>query len=174
MTARPGMTLVEGALAGALAVLLTLSLLEGVVVATRIAHENSECLAADSLAWDVAWKWLNKKYEDLPAVTSGQIFSTDSSANRIVWSDDLCPVLRREATGGAPTLVVKVTLCKDATGLLRHGQSVEAKRIDVDVAWGPAGNRTSLNGLADARSRSLAHPVTVYKCAVDRGVEGAW
>ena len=63
MKARRGVTLVEVMLAGSIAVLLTLACLEGVIVSTRIAHENSQLLAAEAYAWDTAWRWLNKPYD---------------------------------------------------------------------------------------------------------------
>lgn len=168
---RRGVTLVEVMLAGAIAVLATLSLLEAIIVSTKIAHENAELLAADALAWDTAWKWLNKKYEDLPSVAAGQLYSTATSSNRIVLSKDDCPELAKAKTGGDPKVVVKVSLKKDATAVPRNGTSVEAKLIEVDVAWGPAGNRKSLNGLAETGTKTFNHPVAVYKCAIDRGTE---
>ena len=62
--ARGGFTLVEVMLAGAIAVLMTLSLMEGLVVSAKISHENSELLAADAFAWDTAWKWLNNHLDE--------------------------------------------------------------------------------------------------------------
>ena len=47
--ARGGFTLVEVMLAGAIAVLMTLALMEGLVVAAKISHENSQLLAADGV-----------------------------------------------------------------------------------------------------------------------------
>ena len=72
--ARGGFTLVEVMLAGALAVLATLSLMEGLIVSAKISHENSELLAADAFAWDTAWRWLNKSYEELPDATAGRTY----------------------------------------------------------------------------------------------------
>ena len=37
---RSGMTLIEVILAGSIAVLMTLALLEGIIVSTKISHEN--------------------------------------------------------------------------------------------------------------------------------------
>ena len=171
MKARPGVTLVEVMLAGVITVLVSLSLMEGIIVAAKVSHENAELLAADAYAWDVAWKWLNKKYEDLPSVTAGQVFSTSSSANKIVIAADDCPELARAKTGGDLAVAVRVTLKKDSSAVSRHGKKVEAKLIEVDVAWGPSGKRKSLNGLAEAGTRTYGHPVSVYKCGIDRGTE---
>ena len=62
--ARGGFTLMEVLLAGAIAVLMTLALMEGIIVAAKISRENSQLLAAEAFAWDTAWKWLNKAYDD--------------------------------------------------------------------------------------------------------------
>lgn len=161
----------EVMLAGAIAVLATLSLLEGIIVSTKIAHENGELLAADALAWDTAWKWLNKKYEDLPSVAAGRLYSTASGTDKIVLAPEDCHELSRAKTGGDPKVVVKVSLKKDGTAVRRNGRTVEMKLIEVDVAWGPAGARKSLNGLAETGTRNYGHPVSVYKSAIDRGTE---
>lgn len=162
--ARAGFTLVEMMLAGAITMLMTLALLEGLIVSARISRENSELLAADAFAWDTAWKWLNKAYDDLPSQTSGVSYDSMTDTAMAMTSND-CPVLARAMTGGDPRVVVRVTLC-DA--LPRHGGTVSAKRIDVDVAWGAAGSRKCLNGLEPAAA-NFHHPITVYKSALDRG-----
>lgn len=161
----------EVMLAGAIAVLATLSLLEGIIVATKISHENAELLAADAYAWDTAWKWLNKKYEDLPSVAAGQLYSSTDAGHKIEISADDCPELAREKTGGNPKIAVRVSLKRDQNAVRRHGKEVEAKLIEVDVAWGPAGDRKSLNGMAETGTKTYNHPVSVYKCAIDRGTE---
>ena len=74
MKARRGVTLVEVMLAGSIAVLLTLACLEGVIVATRISHENAQLLAAEAFAWDTAWKWLNKPYDELNNSTTARFY----------------------------------------------------------------------------------------------------
>ena len=163
--------MIEVTLAGAIAVLITLSLMEAIIVAAKISHENSELLAADAYAWDTAWKWLNKKWEDLPAVTSGQLYSTASSTYKIQVAADDCPVLSKAATGGEMAVAVKVTLKKDSSAVARNGTTCEAKLIEVDVAWGPAGDRKSLNGMAETRTKTYNHPVSLYRCSVDRGTE---
>ena len=65
MRSKRGVTLVEVMLAGAITVLVALAVMQGVILSVRICHENSELLAAEAYAWDTAWKWLNKKNEDL-------------------------------------------------------------------------------------------------------------
>ena len=163
MRSRAGVTLVEVMLAGAICSLLTLSLLEGVIVATKLAHENAELLSADALAWDTAWKWLNKAYDEMPSET----YDSSAKNSRLVLTDADCPPLAAARTGAAPRLVVSVTSVSDFS---RHGTSVSAKRIDVNVEWGPTGARKALNDLGRADgTASYSHPVTVYKCSVDRG-----
>lgn len=171
--ARGGFTLVEVMLAGAIAVLATLALMEGLIVAAKISHENSELLAADAFAWDTAWKWLNKSYDELPDTTIGTTydltidgdFKRDSTYGVLGASTNDCPVLNRSHTGGDPRIVVRVVTCTVA----RHGASAKAKRIDVDVEWGPAGDRKCLNNLREAGIASYNLPVSVYKCAIERG-----
>lgn len=163
--------MVEVALAGAIAVMVVLALLETIIVSTKIAHENSELLAADAYAFDTAWKWLNKKWEDLPALTAGQVYSTGSSSYKIQVAKDECPVLSKAATGGDMAVWVKVTLKKDGSAVPRNGTTVEAKLIEVDVAWGPPGDRKSLNGQAENGTKNYNHPVSLYRCSVDRGTE---
>ena len=78
--ARGGFTLVEIMLAGAIAVLATLALMEGLVVSAKISHENSELLAADAFAWDTAWRWLNKPYDELPSQVAGTVYDSATLA----------------------------------------------------------------------------------------------
>ena len=110
MKARRGVTLVEVMLAGSIAVLLTLACLEGVIVATRISHENAQLLAAEAFAWDTAWKWLNKPYDELNNSTTARFYS-DNGSGYFVVSSNACPMLCRELNGGADArLYVRVAL----------------------------------------------------------------
>ena len=96
MRMRRGATLVEVALAGAIAVLLTLAFMEGIAVAARISHENSQLLAAEAYAWDTAWKWLNKPYDELNNTATAAFYP--SAAGETV-SSNACPVLCRALNG---------------------------------------------------------------------------
>lgn len=166
MTARRGATLIEVTMAGAIAVLLTLSFLEGVIVSTRIAHENSRLLAAEAFAWDTAWKWLNKPYEELNNSTTAKFYP---DAGYSLVSSNACPMLCRELNGGSDAKVyVKVTLLSGSTAVPRHGTTSVVKRIDVDVEWGPANDRRCLNGLV-SRAKNYKLPISVFKGPVDRG-----
>ena len=175
--ARGGFTLVEVMLAGSIAVLATLALMEGLIVAAKISHENSELLAADAFAWDTAWRWLNKSYEDLPDTTTWTTydltidgdFKRDATYGMLGASTNDCPVLNRANTGGDPRVVVRIVTCDGAGAVARHGASVRAKRIDVDVEWGPANDRKCLNGLREDGIAQYHHPVSVYKCSIERG-----
>ncbi len=167
MKARPGVTLVEVMLAGSIAVLMTLALMEGLIVAAKISNENSQLLAADAYAWDTAWKWFNKKYDDLSAGgTGGIVYSGLVASNE-------CPTLCRELTGSDARMAVRV---RDVS-VNRHNVVVPAREIVVDLAWGPASDRKSLNGMfngavtGEGSTRSFNHPVSVLKCEIDRGVQ---
>ena len=166
--ARGGFTLVEIMLAGAIAVLMTLALMEGLVVSAKISHENSELLAADAFAWDTAWKWLNKSYDELPSQAAGVVYDSSTTTGMSITTND-CPELAAAKTGGDPRVVVRVVLCEDAGAPTRHGMAVKSKRIDVDVEWGPPGDRKCLNGLCGAGIANYNHPVSVYKGPIDRG-----
>ncbi|MBQ2630250.1 MAG: prepilin-type N-terminal cleavage/methylation domain-containing protein [Kiritimatiellae bacterium] len=165
---RGGFTLVEVMLAGAIAVLMTLALMEGIIVAAKISRENSQLLAAEAFAWDTAWKWLNKAYDDLPALASGTLYDSSSDTGMAISEED-CPEISSAKTGSDPRIVVRVVLCKDAGALERHGKSLKAKRIDVDVEWGPEGDRKCLNGLCGEDIASYGRPISVYKSPVNRG-----
>ena len=166
MRMRRGATLVEVALAGAIAVLLTLAFMEGIAVAARISHENSQLLAAEAYAWDTAWKWLNKPYDELNNPATAAFYP--SAAGETV-SSNACPVLCRALNGGADAKVfVRVTFLTGASALRRHEADAEAKLIEVDVEWGPASDRRCLNGLASG-ARSYSVPVSVYKGPLERG-----
>ena len=167
MKARRGVTLVEVMLAGSIAALLTLACLEGVIVSTRIAHENSQLLAAEAYAWDTAWRWLNKPYDELNNSTSPKFYP--DAGYSVVSSND-CPMLSKELNGGADAkLYVRVQLLSGSAAPVRHGDSAAVKRIDVDVEWGPSTSRRRLNSLSTT-GRSFSIPVSVYKCQIDRGI----
>ena len=170
MKARRGVTLVEVMLAGSIAVLLTLACLEGVIVATRISHENAQLLAAEAFAWDTAWKWLNKPYDELNNSTTARFYS-DNGSGYFVVSSNACPMLCRELNGGADArLYVRVALLSGSSSPSRHGSSQVVKRIDVNVEWGASGGRRRLNLVgAPAGAESCNVPVTIFKSPIDRG-----
>lgn len=62
---KAGVTLVEVMLAGAMTIIAVLVMLEGVIVAAKITHENAEALRADGNAFDVMWERFNKPYGEL-------------------------------------------------------------------------------------------------------------
>ena len=167
MKARRGVTLVEVMLAGGIAVLLTLACLEGVIVSTKIAHENSQLLAAEAYAWDTAWRWLNKPYDELNNSTTAKFYP--DAGYSVVSSND-CPMLCKELNGGADAkLYVRVQLLSGSAAPIRHDNPVDVKRIDVDVEWGPTTSRRRLNSLSTS-GRSFSMPISVYKSQIDRGI----
>lgn len=62
---RAGFTLVEVMVAGSVLALLSLAFFEGVIVASKIARENSERMAAEAFAFDLAWMRFNEAYKSL-------------------------------------------------------------------------------------------------------------
>lgn len=167
MKMRRGVTLVEVSLAGAIAVLATLSLMEGLIVGTTISHENAQLLAAEGYAMDVAWIWLNKSYEDLNGSTEPRWYP---DKNGYVISSNACPMICKAMTGADARCYVKVTMQAGNTAVKRHDVAeTESKLIEVDVEWGPPSRRLRLNSLAPASAKSFHTPISVSKCAIERG-----
>lgn len=70
LRAKAGFTLVEAMVAASVLALLTLAFLEGVIVASKIARENSERMAAEAFAFDLAWMKFNEEYKSLALGTT--------------------------------------------------------------------------------------------------------
>ena len=167
MKARRGVTLVEVMLAGSIAVLLTLACLEGVIVSTRIAHENSQLLAAEAYAWDTAWRWPNKPYDELNNSTSPKFYP--DAGYSVVSSND-CPMLCKELNGGSDAkLYVRVQLLTGSAAPVRHGEAAAVKRIDVDVEWGRTTSRRRRDSLSTC-GRRVSIPVSACRWQRDRGI----
>ena len=62
-----GVTLVEVMLASAITSTLVLVLLETMIFGARIAKANSQLLAADAYAFDVAWRHCNESFALMPS-----------------------------------------------------------------------------------------------------------
>ncbi len=65
ISGKSGFTLIELMIAGGILAILTLVFLEGIILAQKIAKENSERLAAEAFAFDLAWMKFNAPYKDL-------------------------------------------------------------------------------------------------------------
>lgn len=121
-----GFTLVEVMVAGAILALLTCALLEGIIVAVKVSRDNSRHLAAEALAFDLAWLHFNRDYDsDLrKAVLSGSSTTTYSNAGT------LAPTL---ANANA-TAQVRISSVNGISGVLIHSE----------VTWGPSANRQTV------------------------------
>ena len=161
MDSRRGVTLVEVMLAGAISTILVVAFLSGICISARVSCENSEILAAEAYAWDTAWKWLNKKDEDLND-SDAAVFYPSGSWETITSNE--CPIIYNE---GAPArCVVRVQGRRQApTGT----QTAYLKQIDVNVEWGATGKRRHLNSIGTTDSGAYDVPITVYKAPMDRG-----
>ena len=144
---RKGFTLVECVLAGALLSLLSIALLKGVAVATRIAEENAQLLAADGVAWDAVWKTFNEDYDSIALGTSSVKLS-ESAAPSLYFGDD-CKA----------ELVLVVTNFNMGTKVGGEWKYSPMKSIEADVTWGVKGNRKSLSSF---------HQVFVYRSDLGR------
>ena len=159
-----GVTLIEVLLAGAITALVIVCVMQGVIVSVGICRENSELLAAEAYAWDTAWRWLNKKDEDLNASATPQYYP---SADGFNIASNECPVIYRSTAAGSP----KCYVCVSGVTLASGDQSNLVKRIDVNVEWGATGSRYCLNRIGSVAAKTYNVPVTVYKCPIDRGEE---
>ena len=158
-------------LAGAIAGLATLALMEGLIVAAKISRENSELLAADAIAWDTAWRMLvDEKYKNLEkelkdsGVWEYGELHRDYPAKTVGQAD--CPVLYND---NAETLCRVRTILCDASGFpaatASDGKTV---CICVNLEWGGDGHRRSLNGFCGVEGRNCGHRVSVIKGKLDR------
>jgi len=125
MAGRRGVTLVETMLAMCIVMLLSLVTFEGIIVSSRIAHDNAELLKAEAVAWDAVWKKFNESYDKMGPQTF--TFSLASNA---------APDLAKSGYA-APVVTVSVTIPDSSFSHLRC--------IEGDVAWGPAGRRRRLS-----------------------------
>ena len=164
--ARGGFTLVEVMLAGVIAVLMTLALMEGLIVSAKISHENAELLAADAFAWDTAWRWLNKKNEDFDRDKGSGDYSVSGGAE-LTYDD--CPAIY--LGNSRPKCYVSVSSYGETStnAPARFGSKVAATRIDVNVEWGPVGDRKCLNRLCGGDGLpNYGHAISVYGSEVGR------
>ena len=164
--ARGGFTLVEVMLAGVIAVLMTLALMEGLIVSAKISHENAELLAADAFAWDTAWRWLNKKNEDFDRDKGSGDYSVSGGAE-LTYDD--CPAIYMESS--RPKCYVSVSSFGESStnAPFRFGAKMAATRIDVNVEWGPAGDRKCLSRLCGRDGLpNYGQTISVYRSEVGR------
>ena len=121
--AKRGVTIIEVMLASSITALLVLVLLETLIFGARVAKENSQILAADAYAFDVAWRHCNESFDKMPSALRRQSYSIASNA---------APEISR---AGWPAAVCYVTVTNAGSG----------KMIAVDVEWGPTGRRKALS-----------------------------
>ena len=165
MKSRKGMTLVEVMLAGSIAAFAVLALMEGLAVIAKVGRENSRLLAAEAYAWDTAWKWLNKPWDNLNGSTTWQWYPNEAG---YTVSDADCHEINAWP-GSEPKCYVRVR-AQSGVANPRHGVTqYEAKIIEVDVEWGPSGDRKRLNAFGGTTTPSYHVPIGVVKCSIERG-----
>lgn len=136
---RRGATLVEVMIAAALVALLTITVLECVSVAARIARDNAELLAADSFAHDLLWCRFNMKYSDLAPGTETGTVSSEKGKPKIY---------------SVPTGWNRGDWCRDQplSWGVRVSQLGAGKLIEADVEWTSSSNETRRRHLEVYRS----------------------
>ncbi len=176
MKSRKGMTLVEVMLAGSIAAFSVLALMEGLIVIAKVSRESSQILAAEAYAWDTAWKWLNISYEKLSGSTN---WSPSDQGLEMAISEADCHALNIWP-GSPPKCYVRG---RGRTGVdvmnPPHGiTGTTWKEIQVDVEWGPSGDRRCLNKFTSpglnltprtTTARVCHIPISVTKCSIERG-----
>ncbi len=148
---RRGFSLVECAIAAALLSISALALLKGIPVATRIATENAQVLAADAVAWDAVWKTFNEDYDSI-AVGSNTVNLVEAAAPVLYYGDEVA-----EENKTKLTLVVKeFSIWTEVDG---KSSASKMKSIEADVSWGLEPDRKRL---------SDCHRVFVYRSELGR------
>ncbi len=146
---RKGFTLVECMLAASIFCLMTLVLFEGVILSTRIAHENADLLAAEAVAWDAVWKRFNEDFGQLAIGTVVETL-TEEQAPQLVKYDD------------PPVLTVTVGITDEVGFSLLPSDML---KISADVEWGPSGSRRRLSELSGDAG---GHYVKTYRSRLGR------
>lgn len=118
---RAGFSLVECMLASVCVGIVILVLLEAVITSSRIAHENSQRLAADAVCWDAAWKKFNEDFTRMAAQSEN-------------LTENAAPELYNSASPASISLAV-TTL------------SADLKRITSVVSWGPRARRKAVTNI---------------------------
>ena len=144
MDPKRGATLIEVMLAGAILLLLSIAMFNGISISVRIAHENAEFLSAEAVVWDAVWKRFNEEYSSL-LPTDGWVSETLDGVKT-----NAAPALC--CYSSAPVLKMRVSVVPGYNAL---------RCIEGDIEWGPANKRRSL---------SEACPVFVYRGAMERVV----
>ena len=165
-----GFTLTECIVTTAIIMMLVVcGFLNGIPMATRIATENAQLLAADSLAWDAIWKTFNVPYDSLPteynknALTSDRTgFSRNASTDKTTWTTGSVTTYEVPKSAapelwldGKPAIlmiaVALIPMTNDVLltskmGLSEHTSDFpQQKRIYADVEWGAEGKRMRLS-----------------------------
>lgn len=153
---RRGFTLVECMLASAILGLATLALFEGVIVATRIAHENAEVLAAEDYAFDIAWCRMNESYENL---------------QRYNYTKDNPLVTDNIASNAAPMLYYEGSPVKTYT-IITNTPDRSGVMISVNVEWGPDEKRKILKARDGVEAEEVGCVPEFFRTtALDRGTD---
>lgn len=120
---RKGFSLIECTMAGAILCFSAIALMQGIAILTRVAHENAQILAADSLAWDVIWKTFNEPFEKLHEKKVTQTLSYEDAPELYIAGSEAELTLWISAVSGYKDL----------------------RCITADVEWGPLVNRCALS-----------------------------
>ena len=144
---KKGFSLVECTLAGSITCLMVLVLFEGIIVASRVAHENSQYLAASDYAFDLAWQKFNA--------------SKESFRNHRAYSTITVP--ETISSNAAPVLFYPGSPAMSYVSYYRVEGSTNGVFISVNVEWGPAGSRKRLNSKSGTSCPSLNQESVLFR-----------
>ncbi len=145
---RIGFTLVEMMFAAAMLVVATMALFGGISYCARATHDESQFLAADAYAFDVAWQRFNEDFENyVPRIFTETI---SSNAAPVLWNKNSPAVCH-----------TIITNTPDMAGFI----------IDVSVIWGPEDHLRALSYRPGIKiERNFNHPVRVFRSQYSRRV----
>ena len=144
---KKGFSLVECMLAGSITCLMVLVLFEGIIVASKIAHENSQYLAASDYAFDLAWQKFNESKDTL---------KNHQAYNTITVSETI-------SSNAAPALFYSGSPAMSYVSYYRVEEPTNGVFISVNVEWGPSGSRKRLNSKSGTTCPSLNKEVVFFR-----------
>ncbi len=149
---KKGFTLVECVLAGSIICLILLVLFEGIIMAGRVAHENSQYLAASDYAFDLAWLKFNEQLDKLQHYPTTPVSSSIPS--------NAAPVLFYPGSPATSYITYQLVNSPGTNGVF----------ITVNVEWGPKGARKRLNSKSGTSCPSLNQEVVFFRSLdIERG-----